>query len=212
MKFNTFKSACSSFSDYRETAFIYAITSAGITFSVTRACSMGHLQQCGCRKVTPPPQQVLSNNVISSYPRNDYPPSDNHLPSQAFPIGENDQFEWGGCSDNIQHGYEISQQLMQEDKSSDGRSMIIKHNNEAGRLVSKAFPSWYTTLCLEVPKPRPFLTCINNTHQFCGALSSKFFAFRPFVCHCSCGTPKLISQTTKHHTYSSHYTAFVERP
>ena len=123
------------FSDYRETAFIYAITSAGVTFSVTRACSMGHLQQCGCRQVTPPQQQVLTSNVISSYPRNDYPSTDNHLTSQTFPIGDTDQFEWGGCSDNIQYGYKMSQQLMKEDKSSDGRSMIIKHNSEAGRLV-----------------------------------------------------------------------------
>jgi len=125
--------------DYRETAFIYAITSAGVTFSVTRACSMGHLQQCGCRKVTPPQKQVLTSNVISSYPRNDYPSTDNHLPSQALPIGDTDQFEWGGCSDNIQYGYTMSQQLMQEDQSSDGRSMIIKHNSEAGRLAVKNY-------------------------------------------------------------------------
>lgn len=97
---------------------------------------MGQLQQCGCRKVTPPPQQTLSNNLISSYPRNDYHATDNHLPAQVFPLEENEQFEWGGCSHNIEHGYEISQQLLQEGKSSDGRSMIFKHNNEAGRLVS----------------------------------------------------------------------------
>ena len=107
---------------------------------------MGHLQQCGCRKVTPPQKQVLTSNVISSYPRNDYPSTDNHLPSQALPIGDTDQFEWGGCSDNIQYGYTMSQQLMQEDQSSDGRSMIIKHNSEAGRLVGTSISAVHHTL------------------------------------------------------------------
>ncbi|EDO26168.1 predicted protein, partial [Nematostella vectensis] len=34
--------------DYRETAFVFAITSAGITFTVSKACSLGELQGCGC--------------------------------------------------------------------------------------------------------------------------------------------------------------------
>ncbi|GFO13636.1 protein wnt [Plakobranchus ocellatus] len=34
----------------RETAFIYAISSAGIMYSVTRACSKGELAKCGCDK------------------------------------------------------------------------------------------------------------------------------------------------------------------
>lgn len=122
-------------SDYRETAFIYAITSAGVTFSVTRACSMHQLQQCGCRKSTPSPQ-VHTNNVMATQPRNDFPETDNHLPSEAFPIGEDGEFEWGGCSENIHYGYTMSRQLMEGDQARDGRSMIIEHNNEAGRLVS----------------------------------------------------------------------------
>lgn len=145
--------------DYRETAFIYAITSAGVTFSVTRACRLGQLHQCGCRKVNPQQkQQVIANNVIQSFPRNEYPSTDNQVPSQAFPIGETEQFEWGGCSDNIHHGYAMSRQLMQEEKNRDGRSMIIEHNNEAGRLVSEKYFRAYTKLCHELPKPYPFLT------------------------------------------------------
>uniref|UniRef100_A0A8C4R6S3 Protein Wnt n=1 Tax=Eptatretus burgeri TaxID=7764 RepID=A0A8C4R6S3_EPTBU len=34
--------------DVRETAFVNAITSAGVTFAVTKACSLGELPQCGC--------------------------------------------------------------------------------------------------------------------------------------------------------------------
>ena len=124
-------------SDYRETAFIYAITSAGVTFSITHACSMGELQQCGCRKNSPKPH-VHANKVISvkQRARHDFPPNGvNSFPDQAFPMDDNSEFEWGGCGDNILYGYTMSKQLM-ENQARDGRSMIIEHNNEAGRLVS----------------------------------------------------------------------------
>lgn len=32
----------------KETAFIYAITSAGVVYSITNACSSGHLTECSC--------------------------------------------------------------------------------------------------------------------------------------------------------------------
>lgn len=36
--------------DTRETSFVSAITAAGITYAVTRACSMGDLVDCSCDK------------------------------------------------------------------------------------------------------------------------------------------------------------------
>ena len=36
------------FSESRETAYIYAISSAGVMYSVTRACAKGELEGCGC--------------------------------------------------------------------------------------------------------------------------------------------------------------------
>lgn len=62
----------------------------------------------------------------------------NNLPNQVFP-GENNEFEWGGCSDNIHYGYTISKQLMAKNRGKDGRSMVIEHNNEAGRLAVKRY-------------------------------------------------------------------------
>lgn len=36
------------FTDTRESAFVYGITAAGVVYSVTEACNMGHLLQCTC--------------------------------------------------------------------------------------------------------------------------------------------------------------------
>lgn len=36
------------FADSREAAFVYAISAAGIAYSVTRACSRGELTDCSC--------------------------------------------------------------------------------------------------------------------------------------------------------------------
>lgn len=38
--------------DTRETGFVNAITAAGVTYAVTRACTMGHLVECSCDKMT----------------------------------------------------------------------------------------------------------------------------------------------------------------
>ena len=107
--------------DIRETAFVSAITAAGVTHAVTQACSMGELPLCDCAK----PQ--------------------GHLPAAAqreleqHPGRGNTAWEWGGCGDDVQFGYAKSRQFMDahwKKGGSDIRTQINLHNNEAGRLVS----------------------------------------------------------------------------
>lgn len=50
--FTTYSKQCISLStDTRETGFVNAITAAGVTYSITRACTAGSLLECSCEKV-----------------------------------------------------------------------------------------------------------------------------------------------------------------
>ncbi|XP_050526502.1 protein Wnt-1 [Daktulosphaira vitifoliae] len=97
---------------FRETAFIYAITSAGVTHAVSRACAEGAIETCTCD---------TSHQRRGPYVQNSVP-------------GVKD-WEWGGCSDNIDFGYKFARMFV--DTGERGRSLREKmnlHNNEAGRM------------------------------------------------------------------------------
>ncbi|XP_077436614.1 protein Wnt-6 isoform X1 [Vanacampus margaritifer] len=106
--------------DIRETAFVYAITAAGVTHAVTQACSMGDLLQCGCEAT-----------------RNRAPPK-----PLASSSGDGAKWEWGGCGDDVEFGYDKSKQFMDAKRrrgKSDIRTLVDLHNNEAGRLAVKLY-------------------------------------------------------------------------
>lgn len=105
--------------DTRETAFVNAVTSAGATYAVTQACSMGELIQCGCA-------DRPRNTKKKKKPTN----SENEVIDESW--------EWGGCGDNIEFGYLKAKEFMdaQQRKRNDIRTLITLHNNEAGRAVS----------------------------------------------------------------------------
>lgn len=100
----------------RETAFIYAVTSAAVTHSIARACAEGSIESCTC-----------------DYSHQSRAPQTNNMGSVA---GVRD-WEWGGCSDNIGFGFKFSREFV--DTGERGRTLREKmnlHNNEAGRAVS----------------------------------------------------------------------------
>ncbi|XP_025831047.1 protein Wnt-1 isoform X2 [Agrilus planipennis] len=100
----------------RETAFIYAITSAAVTHAIARACSEGSIDTCNCE---------YSHH--KSRPRM-YSSSRGSVPGVR-------EWEWGGCSDNIGFGVEFAREFV--DTGERGRSLREKmnlHNNEAGRM------------------------------------------------------------------------------
>lgn len=81
---------------------------------------MGDLLQCGCEAT-----------------RNRAPPR----PSSSS-SGDGVKWEWGGCGDDVEFGYEKSKQFMDAKRrrgKSDIRTLIDLHNNEAGRLVRDSF-------------------------------------------------------------------------
>ncbi|KAI4482905.1 hypothetical protein M0802_013609 [Mischocyttarus mexicanus] len=95
---------------YRETAFAYAISAAGVAHNVARACSMGKLLSCGCD------------------------PSSYKVKSPAKARGT--QWKWGGCSHNLDYGMEFSKQFLDtREKAGDIQSTVNLHNNQAGRLI-----------------------------------------------------------------------------
>lgn len=78
---------------------------------------MGDLLQCGCEAT-----------------RNRAPPR----PPSSSTSGDGVKWEWGGCGDDVEFGYEKSKQFMDAKRrrgKSDIRTLVDLHNNEAGRLV-----------------------------------------------------------------------------
>ncbi|GBP92093.1 Protein Wnt-1 [Eumeta japonica] len=101
----------------RETAFIYAITSAGVTHAVARACAEGSIESCTC-----------------DYSHVDRQP---HR-SRAAAAANVRVWKWGGCSDNIGFGFRFSREFV--DTGERGKTLREKmnlHNNEAGRAYDR---------------------------------------------------------------------------
>ncbi|KFP84325.1 Protein Wnt-6, partial [Apaloderma vittatum] len=80
---------------------------------------------------------VQTSVCVCELTRSRAPPS-----PTAGPGTEGTAWEWGGCGDDVQFGYEKSQQFM-DAKSKKGkndiRALIDLHNNEAGRLAVRSY-------------------------------------------------------------------------
>nr|CAH0111848.1 unnamed protein product [Daphnia galeata] len=92
----------------RESAALHSFLSAGITYTLTRNCSRGQLEGCGCA------------NIHSQHP--------NESPSSTW--------RWGGCSDNIKMGEQYSVRVLDSlESGQDAQALANLHNNFAGRLA-----------------------------------------------------------------------------
>ncbi|RWS28313.1 Wnt6-like protein, partial [Leptotrombidium deliense] len=102
--------------DTRETSFVDAITAAGVTFAISQACSLGTLLDCSCHRIS-----RASNSLSGDY-------------------------DWRGCSDNIDFGYRKSKEFMDDKirKRSDVKTFLLSHNYEAGRLTVR---NYMRTVC-----------------------------------------------------------------
>ncbi|KAG8002659.1 Protein Wnt-2b, partial [Nibea albiflora] len=96
----------------REAAFVYAISSAGVVYALTRACSQGELKTCNC---------------------------DPHKRGRAS--DERGEFDWGGCSDNINYGIKFAKAFIdaKERTVRDARALMNLHNNRCGRTDGTGF-------------------------------------------------------------------------
>lgn len=88
-----------------------AIISAGIVHTVTKNCSLGQLKNCAC---------------------DDKSKKDKESYEEA-----KERFRWGGCSDNIELGFNLAKTFLDDREiGHDTKAIITLHNNEVGRLVS----------------------------------------------------------------------------
>lgn len=79
-------------------------------YALTRACSQGDLNTCGCD----PRKRGKARDLRG-------------------------EFDWGGCSDNINYGIKFSKAFVdaKEKKEKDARALMNLHNNRCGRMVSR---------------------------------------------------------------------------
>ena len=116
----------------RESAFVHALSAAGVAHAVTRACTLGELTTCGCdnSKRRPKPQPLEPSPDALTRPSPD--------------------FEWSGCSENARFGIAFSEQFVDARERLKGkhmeRGLINLHNNNAGRKVTKFPPPFVFSL------------------------------------------------------------------
>ncbi|XP_011568228.3 protein Wnt-10a [Plutella xylostella] len=97
---------------FRETAFLYALASAGVAHAVARACAQGRLLSCGCDLLGYRTSQDTRGKVRPN------------------------KWEWSGCSHNLAFGLAFSHRFLDAREAADDlQSKINVHNNQAGRAI-----------------------------------------------------------------------------
>ncbi|XP_037882219.1 protein Wnt-10b [Glossina fuscipes] len=127
---------------YRESAFAFAISAAGVAHSVARACSQGRLMSCGCDPSVN--RKTLNKNLRQSLDKEkklflQYLETNQILTPEEEKKYERSKiasrWKWGGCSHNMDFGVEFSKLFLDcREKAGDIQSKINLHNNHAGRM------------------------------------------------------------------------------
>ncbi|XP_063236262.1 protein Wnt-6-like isoform X1 [Bacillus rossius redtenbacheri] len=119
--------------DTRETAFVNAITAAGVVYAVTRACTMGDLVECSCDK------NVKGRGRLGVLSPDHAHAATAAAATPASGAAAPGDWEWGGCGDNVNFGYRKSKDFMDAPyrRNSDIKTQVRRHNNDAGRLAVK---------------------------------------------------------------------------
>uniref|UniRef100_A0A7E4ZTK7 Protein Wnt n=1 Tax=Panagrellus redivivus TaxID=6233 RepID=A0A7E4ZTK7_PANRE len=98
----------------REAAFVHAVSAAGVAYRITKDCSQGLLEKCGCDLTKLETSQGSSSNGRQIYAHK-------------------------GCSDNVHYGIAISKEFLEAAEKSKNhtqeRRLMNEHNNRAGREV-----------------------------------------------------------------------------
>ncbi|XP_057305216.1 protein Wnt-1-like [Hydractinia symbiolongicarpus] len=90
----------------RETAFIHAITSAGVTYALIESCASGFMKRCHCSAESGKGTRV------------------------------NNSWIYDGCTESVRFGYQRGKHFVDaKETSRDFKSIVNLHNNEAGRLA-----------------------------------------------------------------------------
>ncbi|XP_065355348.1 protein Wnt-10b [Calliphora vicina] len=128
---------------YRESAFAFAISAAGVAHSVARACSQGRLMSCGCDPSVN--RKTLNKNLRQSLDKEkkqflQYLETNQILTAEDEKKYERSKiasrWKWGGCSHNMDFGVEFSKLFLDcREKAGDIQSKINLHNNHAGRIA-----------------------------------------------------------------------------
>ncbi|XP_050444555.1 protein Wnt-7b isoform X1 [Cataglyphis hispanica] len=139
----------------REAAFTYAISSAGVTYAVTAACSRGNITACGCEPAV--------------RTRKELPPNG---------------WEWGGCSADVTYGMRFARRFLDaREIEGDARSLMNLHNNKAGRKIVKAHLQTECK-CHGVSGSCTVRTCwrtLPSFRQIGDALMKKYYRARPVI-------------------------------
>ncbi|TGZ54559.1 Protein Wnt, partial [Temnothorax longispinosus] len=139
----------------REAAFTYAISSAGVTYAVTAACSRGNITACGCEPAV--------------RTRKELPPNG---------------WEWGGCSADVTYGMRFARRFLDaREIEGDARSLMNLHNNKAGRKIVKALLQTECK-CHGVSGSCTVRTCwrtLPSFRQIGDALMKKYYRARPVI-------------------------------